>query len=120
MQVDLIFSARIPLSYNDKKDARVLIQDLRLAEIHDLKQTRDLCTKWLSSVDGWKQYLGKEYKELTTESKYDILTEQFQRFSLNCSLRYVDGTHNTKAEVVFDSQHISWHLLKTLTDSSFK
>lgn len=85
-----------------------------MAELYGLRHTRALCTKWLCEADGWVDCLGEDYKELRVETKYEILTEQLNRFHLKYAA--LDVNYN----IIFEGKNTPWGLIKHLCEPQFK
>ena len=119
MQVDLTFATRIYPFYDATKDINTAITDLLTAEKYDLQQSRKLCAMFLSRADQWTGHVNIAYKELSSETKYKIIVEQFRKLIRKFRSRYADNT-GKKMELVLDCSDGTLALLKTLTSDNYK
>lgn len=75
-QVDHIFAIHFYPYFDIVDDGAIAIQDLRWAELYGLHETKNLCMKCLNYVDGLSGIERSVYKELSIESKYELIIEQ--------------------------------------------
>ena len=116
MQIDVLLSRQI-IRCKEEQTVASIVRDLLFAETHGLKATKIFCIKYLISVDGDVVFEQGTYKQLSAETKLEILSERLFRFT-NTTTTYIPEINSTVVQ--FSPANTSWKILKTLSSNGYR
>lgn len=116
LQIDVLLSRQI-INSNEKQAIPNIVRDLYIADKHNLKATKIFCVKFLISVDGEVDFEQHIYKNLSAETKLEILSERLFKF-INTTKTYIPELN--RSVVQFSRENTSWEILKTLSSNDYR